>query len=195
MTTKGPKFGVHPKSREKQKSRKNARYFGHLLKKKNSDMGEGEELSICGTFGIIIALEYWQKKSKNALYYMRNLKKNKSTLEGGGRRVLEPLVPFGIKITLVDITGLFSEETKSIFGRLKKYTILWVRLGKRINFFYGRGEGSCAVVSPFGIKIPNDYRPKNRGKCSILWACFQKRTDFRGRGILSILCTCDKDDT
>ena len=35
-------------------------------------------------FGIIIALEYWQKKSKNALYYMRNLKKNKSTLEGGG---------------------------------------------------------------------------------------------------------------
>lgn len=152
-------------------------------------------------FGIIIALEYWQKKSKNALYYMRNLKKNKSTLEGGGRRVLEPLVPFGIKITLVDITGLFSEETKSIFGRLKKYTILWVRLGKRINFFYGRGwgvrgvEGSCAVVSPFGIKIPNDYRPKNRGKCSILWACFQKRTDFRGRGILSILCTCDKDDT
>ena len=103
-------------------------------------------------FGIIIALEYWQKKSKNALYYMRNLKKNKSTLEGGGRRVLEPLVPFGIKITLVDITGLFSEETKSIFGRLKKYTILWVRLGKRINFFYGRGvEGSCAVVSPFGI--------------------------------------------
>ena len=72
---------------------------------------------------------------------MRNLKKNKSTLEGGGRRVLEPLVPFGIKITLVDITGLFSEETKSIFGRLKKYTILWVRLGKRINFFYGRGWG------------------------------------------------------
>ena len=41
----------------------------------------------------------------------------------------------------MDITGLFSEETKSIFGRLKKYTILWVRLGKRINFFYGWGGG------------------------------------------------------
>ena len=107
--------------------------------------------------------------------------KNKSTLEGGGGEFLSLLHLLAWRSHLWILQVHFERKKNQLSWGWKNTQYYGCVLEKKSTFFVRGGgvEGSCAFVAPFGIKIPQDYRPKNREKCSILSVCFEKRIDFR----------------